>query len=82
MEDQIHLSPKDSIDSFSVCRVKDVVSGKLVQCLEKNSLCPNTIYFGKTVFCKLPFQNEGTQNNNPKTNSTASPIFNEPFLNR
>lgn len=79
MEDQTPFSPMDSIDSFSICRVKDIVSGKLVQCLEKNSLCPNTFYFGKTVFCKLPIQNEGIKNNDPKTNSITTPIFNELF---
>lgn len=82
MEDQRPLSPKDTIDSFSICRVKDVVSGKLVQCLEKDSLCPNTFYFGKTVFCRLPFQNEVIKNNPLKAISTASPIFNEPLKNR
>jgi len=82
MKNQIPLSPQNSIDSFSICRVKDVVSGKLVQCLEKNSLCPNTFYFGKTVFCKLPLTIEGGQNNPSKTIPASSPIFDEPFKNR
>lgn len=38
------------------CRAKEVVSGKLVECLVKGSVCEHSFHFGNKLFCSHPLK--------------------------
>ena len=72
MENQLSLNKEDSANSETACRFKEIISGKLVQCLEKNPSCNNSFYFGTAIFCKKPIQQELKQNSPPQS---VSPLI-------
>ncbi|MFA6980752.1 MAG: hypothetical protein WC209_15630 [Ignavibacteriaceae bacterium] len=76
MENQLSFNKEDSANSESACRFKEVISGKLVQCLEKNPSCNNSFYFGTAIFCKKPIQQELKQNSPAQSVSPTFTIFN------
>lgn len=72
MKNLLSFNKKDSVNVEPTCQVKEVISGKLVQCLEKNPTCDNSFYFGTALFCKKPIQQVIMENKNPQP---VSPPF-------
>jgi len=57
-------------DCREECRTKEIVSGKIVQCLVKNPTCGCFFHFGAAIFCMHPSQNKSNKHslegaNNP-----------------
>lgn len=75
MKNQSSFNKEVSAGSEPVCRFKEVISGKLVQCLEKNPSCNNSFYFGTAIFCKKPIQQELKQNSPPQSVSPSITIL-------
>ncbi len=73
MKNLLSFNKKDSIKTEPTCQVKEVISGKVVQCLEKNPTCDNSFYFGTALFCKKPIQQ--TLNENKNTQPTSPPFI-------
>lgn len=64
MKNLLSFNKKDSVKEEPICQVKEVITGKVVQCLEKNPTCDNSFHFGNVLFCKKPIQQKLVENKN------------------
>lgn len=48
--------------NLAKCRTKEIVHGKIDQCLVENPTCNYFFHFGTAIFCKHPARNQFDQN--------------------
>lgn len=56
----------NSEETWQCNKKKEIVGGKIIQCMEENPLCNNFFYFGSAIFCKKTVKNEPIQTNGVK----------------
>lgn len=67
MKESMSHGKEEFEDYLQDCRTKEVIGGKIEQCLVENPACNHFIHFGAATFCNHPLRNQITKDNPEKT---------------